>query len=863
MNRGVKLTKKSPHQKGEMKEKPNPRNPLKELNTGSCSTSIETPRGCFRFLLSNPSSKTTAPRSKTLLKTPKSAPNARNLHTAPSNSNARSSNPRSKLPKKNTPKSNLENLSEPRSQNPHKPRGSYLAQWQNGKRSIFGGHFLERDPQSKLEKQQSLVRTDTGITPHLMEFVEDGVSEKKLESGICLVDTQNKDLEGQYATQPSDLSFGPVSQMNSTPVSELSSRSCLVVTPDKAFEEHFTTPPLQASISPKFGSVNPSELRWRPQFDTTGTPSNKLSSGFCLVSVPGKASELQPTTPPDLSFGSVLEMFGTPASKLSSGSYLVSASDKALEEHSAIPPCMASVSPMFYSVKSSKIPFTPELDNNNTPSNKLSSGFCLGLEQHSTTPSNLGFRSALEMNTTPMNKSTSGTCLVSTPDTTSTPPIQASISPEIIGESSLISTPACFAAGHVIVGVSDKRKCRPRGILTVGDEVYDTTLCNSRASLVPAPAEAAMHWLLSPTNNANNSDVERSPEFEGLPGATTSPESVLGFSGSLVPSPTVAKMGTVDIHSPSPEFGGLMGPATPVSNATTSSGHMSIASPCSGILEVVAAASFQSKAPIPQKEKGYRYDHLVENSPLSIDSWGSGNVICTPESNSNSDRRAGFSKLNMEDFLEHQLNLNTMVGDLQAVSLSPKSHVVNCDPVDFSSMPHVISPFTYPATPSNSIDVTHALKQFHGQTYKTKEFCRWEAMSSSNFESMSQMRISWREGLISRIFEMDELDCCRWSSEEDDVNCCRDEQVKSDSGLEFDQNVTCSTLIDQNDSPLAAGFGSPEFICDEQGNEKGKRIIPAVGLTTYAESISTEGGGLVASGDSDWTVFYKNQLFEV
>lgn len=167
MNRGVKLTKKSPHEKGEMKEKPNPRNPLKELNTGSCSTSIETPRGCFRFLLSNPSSKTTAPRSKTLLKTPKSAPNARNLRTAPSNSNARSSNPRSKLPKKNPPKSNLENLSEPRSQNPHKPRSSYLTQWQNGKRSIFGGQFLERDPQSTLEKQQSLIRTNTDITPHL------------------------------------------------------------------------------------------------------------------------------------------------------------------------------------------------------------------------------------------------------------------------------------------------------------------------------------------------------------------------------------------------------------------------------------------------------------------------------------------------------------------------------------------------------------------------------------------------------------------------------------------------------------------------------------------------------------------------
>lgn len=728
------------------------------------------------------------------------------------------------------------------------------------------------------------------MASHLMEFVEGEVSdEKKLASELCLVGTQKKVLEGQQSSIPApELSFGVVSEMNGTPVSKLSSGSCLVSAPDKVFEEHFATPPLQASVSPKLDSVNPSELRWRPQLDFNGALSTKFSSGFCLVSACGKASEQHSTTPPDLSFGSVSEMIGTPVSKLSSGSCLVYPPNKALEDHFTRPPCMASVSPMFDSVKQSKLRFAPQLDVNNTPSNKLSSGFCLvsahdkALEQHSTTPPHLSFRSALEMNTTPMNKSTSGSCLVATPDTTSTPPIQASISPEIISESSLVSTPACFAAGHVVVGVSDKRKCRPRGILTVGEEVHDPKFSNSRASLVPVPAEASMQWLLSPTNNAKNGDVEYSPEFEGVAGATISPESALGLSDgssvrlSLVPSPTEASMNWLlspcmdvkadadDMHSP--ESRGLMGPATSVLDATTSSGHgfgsssgvNTSSSPCSGLL--VAAASLHSKVPNPQKKKGYRYDHLVENSPLSVDSWGSRNVIFTPESDSNS--RVGFSLMNMEDFSEHQLDLNTTVRDLQDVSLSPVSQVGNCDPGEVLPMPHVNFPFAYPATPSNSVDVTQALKQFRDQTYKTEEFCRWEVMSSSDFENMSQMRISWREGLISRIFEMDELDCCQLLSEED-VNCCRDDRVKSDSRLELDQNATCSTLNDQNGSALVAGFGSPEFICNERDNVKGKRRITSVGLTSCAESISTEGGGLVASGDSDWTVFYKNQLFEV
>ena len=98
------------------------------------------------------------------------------------------------------------------------------------------------------------------------------------------------------------------------------------------------------------------------------------------------------------------------------------------------------------------------------------------------------------------------------------PAIQVSISPEINGGSNSIakSTPTtCYAAGHVLSGVSDKRKCRPRGLLTIGDNnlfgssktmvidskdenVIGTHKSRCWVSLVPSSEDASIHWILSP-----------------------------------------------------------------------------------------------------------------------------------------------------------------------------------------------------------------------------------------------------------------------------------------------------------------------------------------------------------------------------
>ncbi|KAF2298693.1 hypothetical protein GH714_025238 [Hevea brasiliensis] len=96
-----------------------------------------------------------------------------------------------------------------------------------------------------------------------------------------------------------------------------------------------------------------------------------------------------------------------------------------------------------------------------------------------------------------------------------TPPVQASVYPKIECGSSIMSataktitlTPVCYAAGHVVSGVTDKRKCEPRGILAVGEAEYlDCLNCddepeqenaprlvNNSSSMLPLPSKASMH----------------------------------------------------------------------------------------------------------------------------------------------------------------------------------------------------------------------------------------------------------------------------------------------------------------------------------------------------------------------------------
>ncbi|KAJ1422843.1 hypothetical protein SESBI_12784 [Sesbania bispinosa] len=134
-----------------------------------------------------------------------------------------------------------------------------------------------------------------------------------------------------------------------------------------------------------------------------------------------------------------------------------------------------------------------------------------------------------------------------------TPPIHNSVSPEIQCGSSLVSTstPACYGAGYVVSGVTDKRKCRPRGILTVEencsgfgkmavnsfdeDEKKITDVMNETSpSLLPLPTEALVHWISSPRNKGkkilNRKSENELNQSQGLAestifGSSTSPSS--------------------------------------------------------------------------------------------------------------------------------------------------------------------------------------------------------------------------------------------------------------------------------------------------------------------------------------------------
>ncbi|KAK9288770.1 hypothetical protein L1049_017234 [Liquidambar formosana] len=524
---------------------------------------------------------------------------------------------------------------------------------------------------------------------------------------------------------------------------------------------------------------------------------------------------------------------------------------------------------------------SPVLDTNDIFVNKLASGFgelkhqqrqCLLRTADEGEPTKFrlsGLKSGNDENFTPVSKLVSGSGLDCTFDkligensnttTTTTPPVEASVSPEIQCGSSVVSTtPAvCYGAGYIVSGVTDKRKCRSRGILAVGenDSGFSRTKDfdgfnndgenvvgdgnSSRLSIIPLPTEASMHWLLSPRNEEDDDGPKGlsdngSHRFQRLMGSASlhspsSPSSVHGFSSDVCNPGSSTKIdrrrSKTSLLSPSvlPEFQGFVG-----------SSYCPHATP-------------SCEAAISQEEKKYRYNLAGENSPFSMDSLGSGNVIRTPQSDSSSDRQIDLNWLNVVNHQKHQLEceLDSVAEVLQMTSFSPKSQKSMWDPTSSSFQ------FDCLTTPSNSIDFTLLQKTWDYEA-------SWISNSTLENVSQSHMRISWREGLVSRLFEMDELDCCRClSDEEEDAKDCSNDQFKPHLNPKLTDDV-------RSDQSLTNTFGSPKFVDHGPGiGGKGKENFPLQKSSLCAESISTDGGGLVVSGDSDWTLCYKNELFEV
>ncbi|XP_041006257.1 uncharacterized protein LOC121251002 [Juglans microcarpa x Juglans regia] len=470
---------------------------------------------------------------------------------------------------------------------------------------------------------------------------------------------------------------------------------------------------------------------------------------------------------------------------------------------------------------------------------------------------------------TPLTKTSNGSALdcevgkvveeSSNKSNSKTPPIQASLSPEIQCGSvvSTAITPTCYGAGHIVSGVADKRKCKPRGVLTVGehdfsfggvkpfdsfdgDEEENAIGIGDDSTVIHEPTEASMHWLLSPCNEEDegqkeNSEDDGSCRRRRLGGhdiihSPSSPSTGQGFcsdkgnKGNTESTTNNNRRRDTYLISPNvlPEFEGL---------STASSPH---ATP---IWEAITA----------KESRENFFDLEGKNSPFSMDSLGSGNVMRTPQSESSSGRLVGLSWLNEDsykkDHFESELNLVAEV--LQMTSLSPKSHISIGGSFDSSFQ------FDCLTTSSRSIDLTQFQKILDDQA-------SWLSNSTLDNVSQSQMRISWRDGLVSRIYEMDDFDCCRClSDEEEDANGCSDDQLKSCRSPDANVDVA-------SDQTLTINSRSTEFVDNEPRTEgNGKEQFPSQISCPCVESISTDGGGLVASRDSDWTLCYKNHLFEV
>lgn len=426
-----------------------------------------------------------------------------------------------------------------------------------------------------------------------------------------------------------------------------------------------------------------------------------------------------------------------------------------------------------------------------------------------------------------------------------TPPIEASVSPEIqcgvVSSTARMASgtellPPCYGAGHVLSGITDNRKCKPRGILTVIDNDPESNLVSSifgnvganeedksgagaaigqgsGLSPVPIPCEALMHWLSPCQEEGGNNQKSKSPAqrlqelvSESL-SSSSLPLSGTGFSSDASSNSCLSGSGN--------------------------SGRLSSAAtgPLRGLLDFKGSVAPMNEMPSPShmtpifasstSKEGRKcsfYDEQEENV-FSTGSFGSGNVIQTPHSDSASKNR------------ENQVDSEAdwMARAFDKVTLSPEQqhyHLSTWDPADLSFRLECLN------TPCNSIDLAQV------QKFVDSKAASWVSNCTSDFvPSQDPLRISWRDGLVSRIFEMDEFDCCR---------CFSDDEEEEDSNSKPHHSSDQSSGFRDNTKPGA-----------EQMIEMDCRI-----QNMSLESITSDEDRLISSDDSNWNLCYKNRLFE-
>ncbi|XP_057736154.1 uncharacterized protein LOC130951505 [Arachis stenosperma] len=378
-----------------------------------------------------------------------------------------------------------------------------------------------------------------------------------------------------------------------------------------------------------------------------------------------------------------------------------------------------------------------------------------------------------------------------------TPPINNSVSPEIQCGSSLVSTttPACYGAGYLVSGVTDKRKCRPRGILTVEENYsgFDKTAADSfddggekkvtdvsddvSPSLLPLPVEALVHWLSSPRNKGKKvlspNAHSKAKQSERLAESTT-------FDSSTSPSCSSKSFWNITDGSD------LSGTSYHIRRKMSSSISPSGISEFQVCFDSMLSPSYPSilfstnsmlSCSSSGKGKKDQYNPIDENSPLSLNSIGSGNVMQTPESDYGSDLHIALSFVHTDN--RKQGSPNPVLNSINDVFTSESLHLNSSVPPEDS----VNSSFQFDclAVPCESIDFSK-LPRFSDDQDPWLSSCTLGNAS----ESQSQM---------SQPYDPDEFDCCRCLSDEEDLANHRDNnrlsapRIDEDDGCEISKDV--------------------------------------------------------------------------
>ncbi|KAL0432842.1 UNVERIFIED_CONTAM: hypothetical protein Slati_2618500 [Sesamum latifolium] len=421
-----------------------------------------------------------------------------------------------------------------------------------------------------------------------------------------------------------------------------------------------------------------------------------------------------------------------------------------------------------------------------------------------------------------------------------TPPVEASLSPQIQCQSrskllvlKSAATPVCYGAGHLVSGVTDKRKCRRRGSLKggcekinlFGEKSKEEVVNDLQDSPIPLLAEASVRWLLSPCDEDRENEGSDSSNRLDQCRTVYDNDSSYNASGST-DNMTNKRRNRNVILSPikDSEFQGVLEP----SNDKIDELLLAI-SPC---------ATYSGHGISSREGKSSSGNVIGDNSALCIDSLSIGNVIQTPNSDLSSGGRVGRSRSEMSTWEAPCLGFH--FADMAA---PPSSIELSQLPEDVDS----VSSWMFDSTLDDNMAV-------------------------------SQMRISWRDGLASRIQETDEFNWCCLSEEDGDADGCYGEQVtlhqpiKSGVGEEIYLSSNCGGKSypeaksgeDQENDPGVDIDISPMLSEYEPCiSARGKKRLSSHRPNICAESICTDGGGLVASGDSDWTYCRENHLFQV